>query len=136
VNAATALALATALHAGFQVTVTALVYPALACRTAAEWPAAHARHTRAITPVVVVVYGAVAATGAALVVSGPDAAGWVSLAATAAALGVTAVGAGPLHGRMAQRDDGDVARLLALDRWRCAAAVVGLVAILLSPAVG
>ncbi len=135
-SAATAFALASALHVGFQVTVTALVYPALASRSAIDWPAAHARHTRAITPLVVVVYGAVVGTGVALVVSHPDVAGWASLVATAAALGVTAVGAGPLHGRMPERDDGDVARLLALDRWRCAAAVVGLVAILMSPAVG
>ena len=57
-TAVTAFALAAALHAGFQVTVTVLVYPALAGRSAAEWSAAHTRHSRAITPVVAVVYGA------------------------------------------------------------------------------
>jgi hypothetical protein len=115
------------------VTVTALVYPALASRSAQDWPAAHARHSRAITPLVVVVYGAVVGTGAALLVTGPDLAGWAAMAASAAALGVTAAGAAPLHGRLEQRDDGEVARLLALDRWRCAAAVVALAAILVSP---
>jgi hypothetical protein len=135
VSAATAFALAAALHAGFQVTVTVLVYPALASRSDEEWAAPHARHARAITPVVAVVYGALVGTGAALVVSGPDPAGWVALAAETAAMLVTATVAAPIHGRLGRgRDQRDLARLLVADRWRCAAAVVGLVAAVASAA--
>jgi hypothetical protein len=131
-SAAVAFTVVAAAHAGFQVTVTALVYPVLASRTAPEWSGAHDRHTRAITPLVVVVYGALLVTGALLVAAGPDPAGWVALAAETVAVGVTAFGAGPLHGRMTERDEDDVARLLVLDRWRCAGALVGLAAAVVS----
>jgi hypothetical protein len=128
VNAEVAFALAAALHAGFQVTVTVLVYPVLADRTAEEWRGAHGRHSRAIAPVVAVVYLALLVTGWALVAAGPDAAGWLALALTAAALATTALAAAPTHGRLTARDDALVARLLVADRWRCAFAVAGAVA--------
>lgn len=132
-SAATAFALAAALHAGFQVTVTVLVYPALASRSEEEWAVAHARHSRAITPVVGVVYAALVGTGAALIVSGPDPAGWVALAAETAAILVTATVAAPIHGRLGRgRNQQTLARLLVADRWRCAAAVVGLVSAVVS----
>src|SRR3712207_7268377 len=41
---------ATAAHLGFQATVTAVVYPALARTPAPQWAAAHRAHSRAITP--------------------------------------------------------------------------------------
>jgi hypothetical protein len=122
-----AFALASALHAGFQATVTVLVYPVLADRGPDEWRLAHARHSRAITPLVVVVYGTLVVAGASLVLSGPDLLGWLALAAAAGALGTTAAAAAPTHGRLADRDDALVARLLAADRWRCAFAVGGAV---------
>ncbi|MBC2960774.1 hypothetical protein [Nocardioides deserti] len=50
---------ATALHAGFQLTVTALVYPRLAGTAPAAWSREHSRHSRTITPLVAVVYAAV-----------------------------------------------------------------------------
>jgi hypothetical protein len=128
VTAEVAFALATALHAGFQLTVTVLVYPALASRDAAAWRTHHDRHSRGITPLVGLVYAALVGSGVALVLAGPDLAGWVALAATAVALGVTATLAAPTHGRLTTRDDALVARLLVVDRWRCAAAVVGAVA--------
>ena len=59
----TALLAATALHFGFQVTVTAIVYPALARVAAPGWAAAHRAHTRAIMPMVAVVYGALGLAG-------------------------------------------------------------------------
>jgi hypothetical protein len=135
VSAVTAFALAAALHAGFQLTVTVLVYPALAGRSAVEWSFAHTRHSRAITPVVVVVYGALVVTGVALVVTGPDPAGWVALAAAATAMGLTAAVAAPAHGRLTRRDERVLARLLVADRMRCAAALVALVAAVVSVAV-
>jgi hypothetical protein len=120
-----AFALAAALHTGFQLTVTGVVYPALATRTPAEWPAAHDRHRRSIAPVVLVVYGALLGTGAWLCVSGAAVLGWLALAATALALALTAFGAAPIHGRLQQPETGLVNRLLLVDRLRCGAAVTG-----------
>ena len=91
-----AFAVASALHAGFQLTVTVLVYPALASRSSAEWVEAHARHSRAITPLVGLVYAALVGTGAWLVTTGPSPAAYVGLAGAAAALLVTATLAAPI----------------------------------------
>lgn len=127
----TAFAIAAALHAGFQLTVTVLVYPALAEVPADGWARAHDRHSRRITPLVGLVYAALLVAGVVAVLDGPGAAGWVGLAATAVALGVTATLAAPIHGRLGQRGAGDdelVRRLLLVDRVRCAGAVVGAVA--------
>ncbi|CAA9405032.1 MAG: hypothetical protein AVDCRST_MAG60-2321 [uncultured Nocardioides sp.] len=124
-NALVAFALASALHAGFQATVTVLVYPALADRRDDEWQAAHARHSRAIAPMVAVVYSALVISGALLVLTGPEPAGWLALTAAAGALSVTAFAAAPTHGRLTERDDALVARLVLVDRWRCAFAVGG-----------
>lgn len=123
----TAFALATALHAGFQVTVTAIVYPALVEVDDERWPLAHDRHSRRISVVVAVVYGALVLTGAWLVVAGPTTAGWGALLASAAALVVTAVLAAPLHGRLGREPATPALRhrLLVVDRVRCAAAVLG-----------
>ena len=44
------------------------------------------------------------------------------------ALATTALAAAPVHGRLTDRDDVLVARLLVADRWRCAFAVLGAVA--------
>ncbi len=127
-SAVVVFALASALHAGFQLTVTVLVYPVLARRRAQEWREAHARHSRAIAPVVLVVYAALVLSGGFLVASGPDLAGWLGLAGAGAALVLTASGAVPTHGRLTDRDDVMVARLLLVDRWRCACALLGAVA--------
>ncbi len=127
-SAEVGFALAAALHAGFQLAATLLVYPALAARDAGEWRIAHARHSRAITPLVGVVYLALVLSGAALVVAGPGAVGWLALVASAGALAVTAGLAAPLHGRLGSRDATLVGRLLVVDRGRCALAVVGALA--------
>jgi len=124
--AVAALVVAGALHAGFQGTVTALVYPALARLRPEDWVEGHARHSRAIVPLVVVVYAAVLGAVAWSLVADPT--GWVaaSAAAQAVALGVTATLAAPLHGRLSDRDEALVVRLLRVDRVRAAAAVAGL----------
>ena len=124
-SAQVAFALAAALHAGFQVTVSVLVYPTLARRGAEEWVATHDAHSRAIVPLVVVVYAGLVGTGAWLVASGPTLLGWAALLVTGLALLVTALVAAPLHGRLGVRDDDRVRRLIVGDRWRCAAAVLG-----------
>lgn len=123
-SAVVAFAIAAALHAGFQATVTVLVYPVLAARGAEEWRVAHVRHSRAIAPLVAVVYGALVVTGGLLVLEGPDVAGWLALAAAVAAVALTAAAAAPTHGRLRDRDDALVARLIVADRWRCACAVL------------
>jgi hypothetical protein len=120
-----AFSLASAMHAGFQLTVTGVVYPALATRTEAEWPHAHDKHRRSIAPVVLVVYGALLGTGAWLVTSGPSTLGRLALGATALAFATTAFGAAPTHGRLTTPEPGLVSRLLVIDRWRCAAALAG-----------
>jgi hypothetical protein len=121
-----ALLAAAALHLGFQLTVTAVVYPALA--RAEDWERAHPAHTRSITPVVVLVYGAlVVAGGWALVVTWPDPWVLVSAGGGGAALLATALVAAPTHGRLAvHRDPVLLRRLLGADLARAVGAVVCL----------
>ncbi len=124
-----ALLTAAAVHLGFQATVTAVVYPALARVPAERWADAHRAHTRAITPVVAAVYGALVLAGGWALVSGPGAWTLAALAATAVAVLVTAVAAAPAHGRLGAGHDRDrIRRLLRADRVRAAAAAAALVA--------
>ena len=124
------LVVATAVHAGFQLTVTVLVYPALVRTGADDWTAVHGAHSRRITPLVAVVYGLLVVAGVAIVAAGPEgAATWVALAASAVVLVVTATAAAPLHGRLATSPDPRLlALLLRVDRVRAVAALVALVA--------
>ena len=126
-GASVALLAAAAVHFGFQLTVTLVVYPALAL--APDWDRAHAAHTRSITPVVVIVYGAlVLATGWAVLATWIDP--WVLLAAAGAgaALLSTALVAGPTHGRLAGgRDPVLLRRLIVADRVRALGALVCIV---------
>ena len=123
-----ALLATTAAHAGFQATVTLLVYPALARVPPDQWAAAHRSHSRRITPLVAVVYGgSLVATTGALVTDPGSAAVRVAAAGTTAAYAVTALSAAPTHGRLGQgRSDELVTRLLRVDRLRLAAALVAL----------
>jgi hypothetical protein len=122
---------ASALHAGFQLVVTLLVYPALAATPADRWPAAHAAHTRRVTPVVGLVYGALLVAGAVTVAGGPGVPQVVAVAASGVAVAVTAAFAAPAHSRLAHGLDGRVLRrLLGADRVRLAAAVTAAVAAL------
>lgn len=123
-----AFALASMLHAGFQVTVTALVYPALAAVDPAHWSRAHILHSRRIVGPVVVTYAALLGTGIALVLSGPDLAGWLGLLGAAAALGVTATLAAPTHGRLRHAEPDLLRRLVRVDRLRRTFAVLGAIA--------
>lgn len=127
-NADTALSVATAVHAGFQLTVTLVVYPALARVPAEQWQDAHREHSRAITPLVVVVYGLLVLAGAWALIDGPN--GWtvVAVAAAGVALLVTATSAGPTHRRLgAGHDPAQIQGLLRADRIRAVAAVVAAV---------
>jgi hypothetical protein len=117
---------AVALHAGFQLTVTAIVYPALASTPEDDWAEAHARHSRRIAPLVALVYGARVVACALAATADPSLGTWVALAGTAVAILVTATTAAPLHGRLDARDPTLLARLLAADRVRCVAACLAL----------
>ncbi|GLY15672.1 hypothetical protein Kisp01_26870 [Kineosporia sp. NBRC 101677] len=131
-TALTALLAATAVHAGFQTTVTLLVYPALARVPAEQWADAHRRHSRTITPLVGVVYGALLlSTGWAVVT---ETRLWTLV--TAVAVGATLVTTGfaaRLHGRLGTGHDRQLlATLLRVDRVRAVTAVTALVACLVA----
>lgn len=129
-TAAVAWLAVAAAHFGFQATVTALVYPALARTPPDRWAQAHGTHSRSITPLVVLIYGGLVLAGGWTLLAGPRG-GWtlVSLAAAGVAMLVTAVAAAPAHGRLAAGPDPDrLAGLLRADRVRAAAATVAVAA--------
>lgn len=128
-DATVALLAAAGVHAGFQLVVTVLVYPALADVPAERWATTHAAHSRRIAPLVGFVYASVAGACGWALVEAPE--GWVAVTVSfeAAAVLVTAAFAAPLHGRLAAGPDPALlARLRAADRWRTALALAGLVA--------
>lgn len=120
----------TALHAGFQLTVSLVVYPALARLDAKHWSESHGAHGRTITPVVALVYGALAAGGGWALLSDPrDPAVLVTCATLLVAVLVTALVAAPTHGRLAGGPTPALLRRLRLsDAARTAAALVALAA--------
>lgn len=142
-----ALAVASALHLGFQLTVTMVVYPALARVDDAGWSAAHSRHSRAITPLVVLVYGTLVLAGTwavSALARGDGGAGlggqtavwvWLSVVGALLAMLTTAFVEAPLHGRLGRgRDQALVDRLLRGDRVRTVGAVLSCVGAVLAVA--
>ena len=128
-----ALLAATALHVGFQVVVTVLVYPALAEVPADRWAAAHAAHSRRITAVVAPVYVAVAAACLWLLLSGPYTLPLMLAIGGNALAGLsTAVVAAPTHSRLGREGPTPqlMRRLLLTDQVRLPAALLALVAAL------
>ena len=124
-----ALALATALHLGFQSVVTVLLYPALAEVADDAWVGAHTRHGRRITPVVGIVYGLLLATCFVRLGDPLDAGTLIAYGGSALALATTAVAAAPTHGRLGALADPSTRapllhRLLVVDRIRLAGTVV------------
>ena len=125
---------AAAVHLGFQATVTSLVYPALVARGRrgdADWAAVHAEHSARITPVVVVVYGAlvvpVVVTAWQLVSEGPDPGASVAVLGAGLAFAATALVAAPAHGRLGRGwSEGAARRLIRADVVRLVGAVVCL----------
>jgi hypothetical protein len=128
----TVLVAATAAHAGFQVTVSAVVYPALT--RARDFDRAHRAHTRAITPVVVVVYAGLVAACAWAIVDGIQGIGTVlALVGAAVSLATTALVAAPTHGRLAHgRDEMLLRRLSVADLVRTAGALLAVAGALLA----
>ncbi len=115
---------AASLHAGFQLTVTVLVYPALARVQEQDWSREHALHSARIVPLVGVIYVFLAGSTVWLLAS--DREGWTWVAAVGALLvaAVTAFGAAPLHGKLTNRDPVLLDRLLRVDRLRAVLAVL------------
>jgi hypothetical protein len=127
--AAITLVAATAVHLGFQMVVTFLVYPAFAEVPDSHWQRYHAAHSRRITPLVVVVYGALVAASGWALVADPGAATLVAVGAALVATAITAAVAAPAHGRLTdRRGERDLRVLVAADRGRTAAALVAFVA--------
>lgn len=128
--ASVALVVATALHAGFQMVVTLLVYPAFADVPVDHWRRYHRDHTRRITGIVGVVYALLAAATGWVAVAGPRNAGTLAAIGLAAvAVLTTAVVAAPAHRRLsAERGEADLLRLLRADRVRFVAALVAAAA--------
>ena len=125
-----------ALHAGFQLTVDVVVYPALSDVADDRWAAAHRAHTGRITPLVALVYPALVATVLWVALLHPGRTGtWVAVAGAAVALAATAFVAAPVHGRLATVPTAERATLLRTlaraDRARTAGALVCLAGALL-----
>ena len=137
-TAADWLLVTAALHLGFQLTVTLVVYPALADVPPASWERAHADHSRRISVVVAVAYLPLLGVGVWALLAGPVSAGLV-VAAVGAAVSflTTAAVAAPTHGRLGSgRTDALVRRLLVADRVRLLGAATCLAGALLAVAVG
>lgn len=123
------VAMAAALHAGFQLTVTAVVYPFIARLSPTDFARLHPPYTRAVTPLVTLAYGCLGLACATAVALDPANPGtWTTGAAAAATVLVTATRAAPLHGRLAHgHDPGMVRALLRADLLRAALASLTLV---------
>ena len=123
----------TAAYTGFQWTVRALVYPQFALVPPAIFPAYERRHQQLITRVVAPLFAGQGVTTLWLLAGRPEGtplpavlAGAVCLAVV---LGVTALGAVPLHRRLAEAyDDAAHRRLLRVDTVRAVAATAGTAA--------
>lgn len=127
-TARTAFLGAAALHLGFQLTVSVLVYPALSRVDDQHWREEHRRHSRAITPLVGVVYALLVLTGVWVLATGPSAVALVAVVAAGFSLLVTATLAAPTHGKLTDHDPELVRRLLLVDRLRTLGALLSVVA--------
>lgn len=127
---ASALLAVSAFHAGFQVVVSVVVYPALADVPADRWAWAHDRHSRRIVTVVAVLYPVLVAVCVWALAHGPfDVPRGTAITANLVAVAVTAGVAAPLHGALGrERTDRAVRALLVSDRVRTAAALLALAA--------
>jgi hypothetical protein len=122
-----ALLAASTLHLGFQLTVTALVYPALARTSDSEWSRSHDAHSRAIVPPVGLAYAALLTTLAwAWLTSGSSVGLLLATAGTVLTFATTAFVAAPTHARLGRegKSDNAIRRLLLADRVRSAGALL------------
>lgn len=134
---ALAYALAAAAYAGFQLTIRCVVYPQFARVPAAVFPPFEQAHQRLVTPLVGVLFGALALTTAGLLVVGPRGHGVAAALLFGALLAVTGLGAVPEHGRLARGfEPAAYRRLLRWDGLRVVLAlaqlITGLAAVLVT----
>ncbi len=120
----------TAAYAGFQWTVRALVYPQFALVPPAAFPAYERRHQQRITRVVGPLFTGQGVTTLWLLAARPAGTPLPAVLAGAACLavvlGVTGLGAVPLHRRLDRAWDGAAhRRLLRVDTVRAVAATAG-----------
>lgn len=134
--AALAFVVAAAAHAGFQVTVTALVYPALVRVVPERWEQAHARHSRGIGPLVAVLYAALAVTSVLLALHHHGLWAWAGVGGAWGAMLVTATAAAPIHARLATPEPPLLRRLLVVDRWRTGLACLAVLGAVLTAVAG
>jgi hypothetical protein len=122
-----AYALAAAAYAGFQLTVRLVVYPQLARvppTVAADFERAH---QRLITPLVGLLFGALALATAGLLAVGPRGPGLVAAVLFGGMLGATAFGAVPQHTTLSRGfDEAAHHRLLRWDTVRVVLALAQL----------
>ncbi len=131
------LLVATAVHLGFQLTITVVAYPALLDTPEDEWTGAHTAHGRRIVPLVAVIYAALIITVLAALITDPSPAVIVAASGCAVAAVSTAAVAAPTHGRLGHgRTPELVRRLRVADLVRTAAAAVALTAAVLAAATG
>lgn len=122
--AQTTFLVAAAVHAGFQLTVTVLVYPALSRVGAQDWQREHQLHSNRIVPLVGVVYVLLAGATVWLLTETRSGWTWASAVASFLVAAITALGAAPLHGKLRDRDPELIRRLMVVDRCRAALALV------------
>jgi hypothetical protein len=126
--AAVGYAVAAAAYAGFQLTVRFVVYPQFARVPADAFPPYERAHQRLITPLVGVLFGALAVTAVACLVAGPRGTGLAAGALLAVLLLVTGLSAVPQHTRLGDGFDARVhGRLLAWDAVRVVVALAQVV---------
>lgn len=102
------LVLAAGAHAGLQLVVHLVVYPALADASAGGTAAAragHERHTRRMSVAVAPVYGLLVVAAAAVVLADPSALSAAAVALVLATLAVTALLAVPAHDGLVRAAD-------------------------------
>lgn len=121
-----ALVVATSVHAGFQVVVTFLVYPAFRDVPLDHWATYHSDHSRRITGIVVLVYAGLLGASAWVMAAGPRNAGTVTAVVLSTLVVLTtAFVAAPAHGRLSpDRGERDLVRLIRADRVRLVAAAI------------
>jgi hypothetical protein len=134
VDAAVALAVVGALHAAFQLTVSVVVYPALASVGPEAFASAHDAHSRRIVLLVGPLYLALLAVGGWAAVTDPRPLVLAAVGAHGLAQLLTALVAAPTHGRLGSSGPSPVLlrRLRVSDWLRTAAAATGLALSLLA----
>jgi hypothetical protein len=124
-----AYALAAAAYAGFQLTVRLVVYPQFARVPEPASAGFERAHQRLVTPLVGLLFGALALTTGWLLLAGPRAPGLAAAALFGGILAVTAGGAVPAHGVLSRGFDAAAHRRLL--RWDTFRVVLALAQVLL-----